>query len=263
MKPVRRTKTAVSPNPGQAIFQKRFRNEMISVIFAPYLHQPKPLSMPILRTANLIRFAIPLSFAALLSCGNPFGGSSEGSGLDRAYTPTTAVEDLREMTTSGALDSVQSGLLRNYMIQKGLIASESVNATTSYRELLTKALNANADGSDPAAQGKTGEAARAALVDLVILADSVGTAGHMLIVNISVDNVSGKTISGLRGHIALYDVFNDRLQSTSYRLLYPLGPGQRHQKVFKIQLEQTAGVLDYSGGVPIRVVWEPEEVLLK
>lgn len=219
--------------------------------------------MPIFNTANLIRLAVAVAFGALVSCGNPFGGSPGGSGLDRIYSPATAIEDLQEMANGSILDSVQSRLLRNYMIQRGLIASESANATITYRELLNKALNANADGSDPDTQGKAGDAAKAALVDLVVLADSVGTAGHMLIVNISVDNVSGKTISGLRGQISFYDVFNDRMQSTPYRLLYPLGPGQRHQKVFKIQLEQTTGVLDYSGGVPIRVVWEPKEVLLK
>ena len=167
------------------------------------------------------------------------------------------------METAGVLDSVQTRLLKTFMIQNGLLASESENASATYRELLNRALRANTDGSDPDAQGKSGEAARAALVDLVILADSTSADGHLVIVNVSVDNVSGQTISGIKGKITLYDAFRAPIQSTSYRMLNPLGPGQRHQKVIKVVVRPAEGILDYSGPVPLRVAWEPEEVILK
>lgn len=202
-----------------------------------------------------------MAIILLTSCSKPLSGSSEG--LDLTYNPATAVEDIREMETSGILDSVQARLLRTYMVQKGLLATESDNAISSYRLLLNKALTANADGSDPNVQGKSGEAARAALVDLVILADSTSSDGHLVIVNVSVDNVSGQTILGIKGKITLYDAFREPIQSTSYRMLNPLGPGQRHQKVIKVVLDPTDGIFDYSGAVPMRVNWEPEEVILK
>lgn len=205
---------------------------------------------------------------ALASCSNP---------LSKAYTATTAGDDLEAIVESGKLNPAQCQLLVQYV----RLGNEPLAGAT-YQQLLDQAtaLQAKAEKAKAEQQALAAKAAAAAAARLRQLRavaavtvfhkgflGSASNAGHQdsyITFEVAIHNKSPKDIRALMGMLVFNNAFNRPIK----KMLITTDRGIRAGRTFKYgsgidyneRLDEDL-LLRYNSLDSLKVVWQPEKVL--
>jgi len=205
----------------------------------------------------------PIALSALwmlaTGCSNP---------LDKPFNRETAEADFTRIVKLATIDSADVSTMAAFMVEKDLIGSQVLEIGATYRDILEQAKAEAKDKADQAEAERNRNKAMPVVEDLVstsleLLPPAI-TPGTTLATTpvkfrLIMENKSGKRLKAIKGKILIADAFGEPVHTIEYRILDPLEPGERLERLVQVEakdLSTPTRVLDYQRSVPLSARWE-------
>ncbi len=208
-----------------------------------------------MRTAAYIMLPVLALFAA--GCSNP---------LDKPFNRETAEADFTRIVKLDLIDSTEAATMAAFMVQKELIGTQVLEIGATYRDILDQAKTLAREKAEQA------EAATARKKTVVKVPDHVtgslqlmpaplnlAPTGVPLRFKLLIENISGKRIKAIKGKITVSDVFGEPVHVIDYRLLDPVEPGEKVERMIIVDpkdINSSTRILDFQRSVPLTAQWE-------
>ena len=188
--------------------------------------------------------------------------ASCSSPLDKPFNRETAEADFTRIVKLGNIDSTEAAVMAAYMVEKELIGTQVLEIGATYRDILEQAMEVareRAEQQEAQASRKIEPVAVPKLIQASLDLLPRATPSEPYKFRLVMGNVSGKRIKAVKGKISILDPFGEAIHVIDYRMLDPLEPGEKIERIVMVELQHlnTPGrILDFQRTMPLTATWE-------
>ncbi|MFM7194108.1 MAG: hypothetical protein ACKOYP_04900 [Bacteroidota bacterium] len=194
--------------------------------------------------------------------GGLFMFASCSSPLDRPFNRETAESDFTRIVKLGNIDSTEAAVMAEYMVDKELIGTQVLEIGATYRDILEQAQEVARERAEQR-EAQVAQKLQPVVVPKLISASldllPRTTPAEPYKFRLLMENVSGKRIRAVKGKVSILDPFGDAVHVIDYRMLDPLEPGEKIERIVTVEAQQLNTpnrILDFQRTVPLTASWE-------
>jgi len=206
---------------------------------------------------------ILLLFVLLISsCSNP---------LEKEFSRETAEADFTRIVKLGLIDSVEASIMSHFMVEHDLIGAQVLELGATYEDILEESKKFwERSGGKKKSESSEAALANTFAKDLTVSIQPASTLvqqsewSHGIKYRLSMENTSGKSIRAIKGNLAFYDAFGDRVYAIEYKFLDALAIKEKVERDVTLRIQNTVSpqlLLEYGKTNPFTVKWEPVSIL--